>query len=112
MYEPSHTTVVMAVIFGIALFYLLIWATAKSLITAPQLILLTPPIAFPIILTLSPDIVTSLAGYLGIYSLVSVVTLFYSFYNLCLIAILFVALNKSYKNFRSLVIEESISKSL
>lgn len=112
MYDPSRTTVILAIIFGLSLCYLLIWATAKSLITAPQLILLIPPIAFPFILTLVPDIVTSMARFLGIYSLVSVVTLFYSFYNLFLISIVIVALNKIYRNFRLFVIEESVNKSL
>jgi hypothetical protein len=112
MYDPSQTTVVLAIIFGLGFCYLLIWATAKSLITAPQLIFLIPPIAFPFVLTLIPNFVTSLANFLGIYSLVSVVTLFYSFYNLFLLTLIIVALNKIYKNFRLFVIEESVNKAL
>jgi len=112
MYDPSRTSVVLSIVFGLGLEYFLIRATARSLITAPQLVLLTPPIVFPVILTVFPDFVTSVANILGINSLISVVTLFYSFYNLFLIVIIIVALNRIYKNFRLYVIEESISKSL
>jgi hypothetical protein len=112
MYSPSQNTIVLSILICAVFGYILIWATAKSLITAPQLVLLTPPIIFPIFLTLLPEFVTRIANILGIYSLVSVVTLFYSFYNLLLTAIVIVALNRIYKSFRLFVIEESVSKLL
>ena len=101
MYDPSKTSIVLSIVFGSSLQCFLIWATAKSLITAPQLVLLTPPVFFPALLTIFPEFVTGVASALGINSLVSLVTLFYSFYTLILILIIIVALNKIYKNFNS-----------
>jgi hypothetical protein len=72
--------------------------------------LLTPPIVFPLAITLFPNLFINIAKILGINSLVSLVTLFYSFYNLLLIIIVIAALNKIYTHFRLYVIEESVEK--